>query len=178
MVVEEQGPGREVVSPVTGFRERPIAYRHDVKVVPVAIYETSPQDPDFDYTTRFFQRGGFISPVGGLPSKMYPGPLPPGDIHYQVPTVEPYATSIVARACFPEVVDRVSSIRKVTDWGGTEHAEADVAFAGRPPAWMSTPAFRRAALAPDTAPLDAPRRVTILFDVTNGRLAYARELPQ
>ena len=107
---------------------------------------------------------------------MYPGLLPPADTHYQVPVIEPYATGIVARACFPEETDRVLSIRKVTDLGGIDHVQADVQFFGRPPAWMATPAFRRAAMGPDTEPLDAPRRVTILFDLAANGLSYVREL--
>ena len=38
---EEQGPALESVSPVTGLRVRPIVYRHERKVLPVAIYEPS-----------------------------------------------------------------------------------------------------------------------------------------
>ena len=172
-----QVPGREVVEP-SGLRARPPAYRHEATVIPVAIYETAVQDPDFDYATRFPLRGVMSYPAGGFPSRMYPGPLPPADTSYQIPTVEPYATSIVVRACVPETVGAVGAVREVHDLIGVAHVEADVEFDARPPAWMSTPAFHRATMGPDTPPMDALRRATILFDVAAGGLTYVRELGQ
>ena len=170
-----QVPGREVVRP-SGLRERLPAYRHEVAVIPVAIYETAGLDPDFDYLTRFPLRGVMSYPAGGFPSRMYSGALPPSDTSYQIPTVEPYATNIVVRACVPEALGAVHAVREVRDLLGGAHVEADVEFDPRVPGWMATPAFRRAAMGPDTAPLDAPRRVTILFDVADGDLTYVREL--
>ena len=172
-----QVPGREIVRP-SGLRARLPAYRHGATVIPVAIYETAVQDSDFDYATRFPSRGVMSYPAGGFPSRMYPGPLPPADTSYQVPTVEPYATSIVVRACVPETAGAVRAVREVHDLFGAAHVEADVEFDARSVAWMSTPAFHRATMGPDTLPMDAPRRATILFDVAGNGLAYVRELGQ
>ena len=53
--------------------------------------------------------------------------------------------------------------------------EADVLFSQHPPAWMTTRAFRRAALGPDVDWIDRPRLATVVFKMTGDRLSYAYE---
>jgi hypothetical protein len=174
--VESTGVGPRLVS-ASVHQGREQWFRHDTRAFPVAIYATAPQDGRFEYETRRTQSGRPFAPPG-FPSRMYADPLPPPDRHYVIPIVEPYALGIVKAACFPETVGAVGTIRKVTSWGGDEFVHADVAFEEHPLAWMSSPAFRRAAIGSDTPSLTAPRRAVVSFREVAGKLTYVSEVAQ
>lgn len=155
------------------FVSHPTVYRHTLRRFPVAIYEAAAASPDFGYEVRTPML--YVAP--NLPSRLYDGPPPPADMHYSVPTTEPYAISVVAAACFKEQVEAVSNVGPfATPFGlGGPMLQADVTLSPEPPAWMLTPAFSRAALGPNTPPINKPRNVTVLLRQDGGRLTYVEE---
>jgi len=158
------------------FVSHPTVYRHTLRRFPVAIYEAAAASPDFGYEVRTPML--YVAP--NLPSRLYDGPPPPADMHYSVPTTEPYAISVVAAACLKEQVEAVSNVRPfATPFGlGGPMLQADLTLSPEPPAWMLTPAFSRAALGPNTAPINKPRTVTVLLRQDGGRLTYVEEREQ
>lgn len=174
---ETSGPDPEVVG-ATGYRYRPAAYHHGIAVTPVGLYLTEPQAEEFEYRNEFSGYAPSPSmPPTRLPSRMYDAPLPPADVHYQVPVVVPDALSMVTAACYPETVADVSDVRALHGWDGSERVEATVTFAPHPAAWMASPAFRRAAAGPSTEPIDRPRRMVLAFEPTrDGTLKYVTEV--
>jgi len=174
---ETSGPGPEVVG-ATGYRYRPAAYHHEIAVILVGLYLTEPQAEEFEYQNEFVGYAPSPSmPPTRLPSRMYDAPLPPADVHYQVPVVVPYVLSVAAAACYPETVAEVSDVRALHGWDGRERVEATVTFAPHPAAWMAAPAFRRAAVGPSTEPIDRLRRVVLAFEPTwDGTLNYVTEV--
>lgn len=158
------------------FVSHPTVYRHTLRRFPVAIYETTSASPDLGYEVRTPISYGSVN----LPSRLYDGPLPPADMHYLVPTTEPYAISVVVDACLKERVEAVSNVRPfATRFGlGGTMLQADVRVSPEPPAWMLTPTFSRAALGPTTAPINKPRTVTVLLRQEGGRLTYVEEQQQ
>jgi hypothetical protein len=88
---------------------------------------------------------------------------------------EPYALSIVGAACPRETPERVTAVHVLDAAGGGKFEEASVEWAQHPPAWMSTDAFRRAALRPETIWIDKPRLGTSVLTLTNDQPKYVRE---
>ena len=86
----------------------------------------------------------------------------------------------VASACLKEQVGAVSNVKPfATLLGlGGPMLQADVALSPEPPAWMLTPTFSRAALGPNTAPIDRPRTVTVILRQDGGKLTYVEERQQ
>ena len=158
------------------FVSHPTVYRHTFRRFPVAIHETAAASPDFGYDV--------LTPIpytpSNLPSRLYDVPLPPANVHYSVPTTEPYAISVVASACLKEQVGAVSNVKPfATLLGlGGPMLQADVTLSPEPPAWMLTPTFSRAALGPNTAPIDKPHTVTVILRQDGGKLTYVEERQQ
>lgn len=171
--VEVHSLGPQVVS-VAGISSHDEVYRHESRVVPVALYRTRSADAAFDYVVRAsFGQPPFSPPT--FPSRVYGGALPPADQHYRIPTVEPYAVSIVAAACVRETPGRITNIREETAFNGEKLIKADVVLDGQAPDWMRTPAFRRAAFGAATPSTEGSRRTTVVLTVSHGRLRFARE---
>lgn len=166
--------GPQVVSPTGNYSNLTI-YSHRSTSFSVEVYTTKPYDPALAYAIQMPVRQVW-APTGSFPSRLYDVPLPANDRHYTIPTIDPFALSIVAGACLTETPDRVQEIRVKDAADGGHFAEADVLFEQHPPAWMTTRAFRRAALGPDVDWIDKPRLATIVFKMTgDGKLSYAYE---
>jgi len=153
-----------------GFVEHPTQYGHDRASFKVAIYETPSYSPDFQYA---YDRAG--GAVAAFPSRVYDGPLPPPDQSYVIPLTTPYAVDLASGACLRETLDEVVSVETKPFWTGTPYVEAKVTFKPTAPAWMGTPAFREAALGPDTPSITAARSATLIFRIDGDKLVYVRE---
>ena len=115
-------------------------------------------------------------PPQNFPSRTFSNPLPPGGQHYVIPTVSPYALSVVTAACAMEAPTDVENVRTIRNWIGQAGVKADVTFSQDSPAWMTTPAFSRAAPGQRRSAIGAPRRATILFTPgDDGKLTYMDE---
>lgn len=171
--VELHSLGPQVVS-AAGIYSHDEVYRHESRVVPVALYQTRSADEAFDYVVRAsFGQPSFSPPT--FPSRAYGGALPPAEQHYRIPTIEPYAVSIAAAACVKETPGRITNIREETAFNGERLVKADVVLDEQAPDWMRTPAFRRAAFGTVTPSTEGSRRTTIVLTVSDGRLRFARE---
>lgn len=170
---ETSGNGPQMVS-ATGIYFHPTWYAHRTGSFAVDIYETPPFDVAFGYAVQAPIRRPW-APIGSFPSRLYDGPLPPPDRHYAIPTIDPYAVSIATAACFRETIDRVTAIRIKEAINGDHFMEADVLFAEHPAEWMTTAAFRRAAMGPNTDSFTKPRLATVILKMSGDQLAYAYE---
>lgn len=170
---ETSGLGPQIVS-ADGIYSHQQWVRHKSNSFPVSIYETHPADDAFDYQVQASARLSILSSAS-FPSRIYDDPFPSADQHYAIPTIDPYALSIVTAACFEETVDQVANIRQSQAFGGGQLVEADVTFDQAPPSWMLTPAFSRAAIGNDTASITKPRHATVVLQVMDGRLSYLQE---
>ncbi len=115
-------------------------------------------------------------PPQNFPSRTFSNPLPADGQHYVIPTVSPYALSVVTAACAMEAPTDVENVRTIHNWIGQAGVRADVTFSQDVPAWMTTPAFSRAAPGQRWSAIGAPRRATILFAPgDDGKLTYMGE---
>ena len=153
----------------------PDSHRHRKGSFAVDIYLAVPDDPEFGFNRALNFAPSLVS-YASFPSLLYgDGSLPSPDRHYRVMTIDPYATSHVFSACFPETLAAVGEVRPRIGGLGDEYYEADVTWIGHPRDWMLTRAFRRAALAPDTEPLDGRRRSVVVLARKDGELVFVRE---
>ncbi len=146
---------------------------HRITRFDVDVYQTRPFDGSFGYETNTSAQ--YLYSSTSFPSRLYDVPLPPFDTHYAIPTVEPYALSVVTSVCFPETPDHVVGVQLKPTLDGGQYMEADIVFDEHPADWMSGPAFIRAAVTPNTPSLTKPRLATIVLAMRNGQLTYARE---
>ena len=161
-----------------GYYDHPTLYRHRMDRYPVDIYTTKPFDDWFDYA-QHFRIGSTFDQSASLPSRLYDVALPPPDQHYLVPTMNPYALSVVTSACFPETLGGVDAVRvKEAIFGGEHYVEADVRYDEHPARWMLTHAFRRAAIGPDTSSIIRPRLATVTLTLKGADMSYLREDPR
>ena len=167
------GLGPQIVS-ASGIYSHEQWHKHQSSSFPVSIYETRQADDAFDYRVQASDRLSVLSSVS-FPSRIYDGPLPPVDQDYLIPTITPYALSVVTAACFVETADRVTNIRQSQAFDGGQLMEADVTFDQAPAAWMLTPAFSRAALGNGTDSITKPRHATVVFRIVDGKLSYLQE---
>jgi hypothetical protein len=164
--------GPQTVS--NGYYFHPTLYRHRTENFPVDIYVTKPFDDGFQYVLQT-QGGPSFAHYASFPSRLYDTPLPPPDQHYAIPTITPYAVSLVTSACFAETLDGIDSIRDTTNFLGARTLEVDVRYGQHPPDWMLTPAFQRAAIGADTPSITKPRLATAILKIEGGMLSYMRE---
>ena len=75
-----------------------------------------------------------------------------------------------------ETLTTVENVRTVHNWIGQAGVQADVTFSQDVAAWMTTPAFSRAAPGQRQTAVGAPRHASILFAVADdGKLTYEEE---
>ena len=150
-------------------------FRHTLTRFPVDIYVTNGFDPRFSYSVHTSLQD-VAYPPQNFPSRIFSNPLPPDGQHYVIPTVTPYALSVVTAACAKETPTDVENVRTIHNWIGQAGVKADVTFSQDAPGWMTTPAFSRAAPGQRQSAIGAPRRSTILFiSGDDGTLTYMDE---
>ncbi len=141
--VETTGLGPQTISKA-GWYTHEDWYRHAVTRFPVDIYVTNGFDPRFSYDVHTSLQD-VAYPPQNFPSRTFSNPLPADGQHYVIPTVSPYALSVVTAACAMEAPTDVENVRTIHNWIGQAGVRADVTFSQDVPAWMTTPAFSRAA---------------------------------
>ena len=172
--VETTGLGPQTISKA-GWYTHEDWYRHAVTRFPVDIYVTNGFDPRFSYDVHTSLQD-VAYPPQNFPSRTFSNPLPPDGQHYVILTVSPYALSVVTAACAMEAPTDVENVRTIHNWIGQAGVKADVTFSQDVPAWMTSPAFSRAAPGQRRTAIGAPRRATILFTPgDDGKLTYMDE---
>ena len=171
---ETTGLGPQTISKA-GWYTHENWFRHAVTRFAVDIYVTNGLDPHFSYAVHTSMLDPAYPPQN-FPSRTFANPLPPEGQHYVIPTISPYALSVVTAACAIEAPSDVENVRTFHNWIGAAGVKADVTFIQDVPAWMTTPAFSRAAPGQRRTAIGAPRRATILFaPADDGTLTYSGE---
>ena len=172
--VETTGLGPQTISKAGWFAHGTWQH-HALTTFPVDIYVTARHDPRFLYDVHTSLQNLAYFP-GTFPSRTFPNPLPPDGTHYVIPTVTPYALSVVTSVCAAETPTEVEDVKTVHNWIGQSAVQATVTFSEDVAPWMATPAFSRAAPAPRQAAIGAPRKAVILFsEGDDGTLTYREE---
>ncbi len=172
--VETTGLGPQTISKAGWFTHGTWQH-HALTTFPVDIYVTARHDPRFLYDVHTSLQNLAYSP-GTFPSRTFPDPLPPDGTHYVIPTVTPYALSVVTSACAAETPTDVEDVKTVHNWIGQSAVQATVTFGEDVAPWMATPAFSRAAPGPRQTAIGAPRKAVILFsEGDDGTLTYREE---
>ena len=170
--VETNARGQQTASLLQDAGAGP--FMHSSEQFGVDVYETDLYDKRFEYALQVPHQTTW-APPNTFPSKTYDVPITAGPQHWPVPTVEPYALSIVSAACLIETPERVTAIRVLDAADGGKFEEATVEWEQHPPAWMSSDAFRKAVLRPETVWIDKPRVGTSVLTLNDGQPKYVRE---
>lgn len=171
--VEATGLRPQTISKAGWFVHEPW-FRHTLTKFPVDIYVTAGFDSRFQYEVHTSLQD-VAYPPQNFPSRTFSNPLPPDGQHYVIPTVSPYALSVVTAACANETPE-VRAVKTVRNWIGQEGVQADVTFSEDVAPWMRTPAFSRAAPGQRQTAIGAPRHASILFIPNDdGSLTYNGE---
>jgi hypothetical protein len=172
--VETTGLGPQTISKA-GWYTHENWFHHALTRFPVDIYVTATADPRFQYEVHTSAQ--YVAyPPQNFPSRTFSNPLPPEGRHYLIPTISPYALSVVTAACAIETPTDVEHVTTIHNWIGQAAVQADVTFTQHVAPWMTTPAFSRAAPGQREGAIGAPRRATILFTPgEGGKLTYMEE---